>query len=93
MNVSDLSNGADIFVQTRRAALGFDNCVNVMLRPSPSLCDTDSLNKPICNSHESAIFVSLVPLECIYPSFVRSDDISMFLVRISPFEAIRSIKR
>jgi hypothetical protein len=39
-NVSDSSNGADIFVQTRGAASVFDNCVNVMLRPSPSLRDT-----------------------------------------------------
>jgi hypothetical protein len=37
-NVSDLSNSADIFVQTRGGAASvFDDCVNVMLRPSPSL--------------------------------------------------------
>jgi len=83
---------SDSLCQTRRTALTysyrpaalppvFDYCVNVMLRPSPSLHDTLSFNKLtlVTPSHGLASITYFRHPSPARKSFVRSDDISMFL--------------
>ena len=77
---------------TRGAASVLDNCLNVMLRPSPSLHDTQSFNQPILVNHLTrlasiASFRGPGPTRIDRSVSVRSCDVSKDLVRISPFEA------